>query len=372
VLSGLARPLRRSIGVMRRIAADPGAYLPDRGRPPTDRPTLGVIGFYGWGNYGDELFWQAFQEHLGGAMELRNLIGPAAQASGISLRRSVREVDAVLVGAGDLVIPWRTSRYWSPALLQRPVYVAGVGVPLWQDPTPDGIARLRSFFHHPSVELVAARDHESRDWIAEHLGPREPVRLTTDLACALTFPPAGPPPGPPILGINVRRRGGGFDDLAHVRALGERAGALGYRVRRIILATGGVRASDLEATARLGLDDTELVASDDLGEITQAIGECRIFATMKFHGVVAAAMQGVIPIALKPSTKTHNLLSEIGRPELLTTFQDPQLPALLDRDLAPMDPGLTERLRAPAVAFLAELRAAILARAAAGWGDLGR
>lgn len=368
VLTRVARPIRRSIGTALRIASDPAAYLPDPGRPPTDRPVVGVVGFYGWGNYGDELFWQAFREHLGGVMELRNLIGPEARSSGVSLRRAVRGVDVILVGAGDLVIPWRPSRYWSEALLQRPVFVAGVGVPLWQPATEAGIARLRGFFRHPAVQVVAARDRESVGWITDHLGPRVPVRLTTDLACGLSLPAVAPPPGPPIFGVNVRRRAQGLDDLSRVRELCARAAARGYRVRRIVLATGGVREADLEATAGLGLDDTELVSTDDLEAISRAIGECRVFATMKFHGVVAAAMQGVAPIALKGSTKTQNFLTEVGRPELLTSFDDPDLPSFADRELAPIAPEIPARLRSAAVAFLADLRTAILARAALGSG----
>ena len=372
MLARLARPIRRTFAGAVRVATDPAGYLPDRGRPPTDRPTVGVVGFYGWGNYGDELFWRAFQEHLGGAMELRNLLGPEAQASRESLRRAVRDVDVVLIGAGDLVIPWRASRYWSDALLQRPAFVAGVGVPLWQPATDAGVARLRRFFRHRAVRFVAARDAESARWIEGRLAPSVAVERSADLACAVTLPAAVPPAGQPIFGVNVRQRLDGVDDLSHVRALCERAAAQGYRIRRIVLATDGVRAADLAATARLGLDDTELVATDDLAAISRAVGECRVFATMKFHGVVAAAMYGVTPIALKRSTKTENLLRELGREELLASFDDPALPGLAERELAPIAHEARDRLRLDAVRFLGELRGAILAQAAAGWGQRAR
>ncbi len=368
VLDRVARPIRRLIAGAARVATDPAGYLPDRGRAPTDRPIVGVVGFYGWGNYGDELFWRAFEEQLGGAMELRNLIGPGAREGGASLRHAVRDVDVVLVGAGDLVIPWRASRYWNEALLQRPVFVAGVGVPLWQPATDAGVTRLRRFFRHPAVRLVAARDDESAGWMTHHLAPALAVRRTADLACAATLPAASPPDGQPIFGVNVRQRLDGVDDLSRVRELCERAASGGYRIRRIVLATGGVREADLEATARLELDDTELIATDDLDAISRAIGECRVFATMKFHGVVAAAMQGVTPIALKRSTKTENLLRELGREDLQSSFDDPDLPAYAERELPPIAPEAHEGLRTDATRFLGELRTAILAQAAIGWG----
>lgn len=371
VLRRLGRPIRRSIGLAVRAASDPIALLPDRGRPPSDHPVVGVAGFYGWGNYGDELFWQVFHRQLGGAMELRNLLGPDA-SDRQSLRRTVRDTDVVLVGAGDLAIPWRRSRYWDAALLQRPVYVAGIGVPLWRSPTERGVTALRQFFRHPAVQLVAARDRRSVDWIAEQLRPRVPIGLSPDLAWAADLPPVEPPTGPPIFGVAVRWRSDGIDDLSQVRLLCERAAASGYRVRRIVLATRGVRASDVEATARLGLDDTELVSTDDLDAISRAIGECRVFASMKFHGVIVAAMYGVTPISIKSSTKTSSFLTDVGRPELLSTFDDPALPTFAERKLPPIAEDIRRRLRADAMAFLGELRMALLARAARGSGPAAR
>jgi hypothetical protein len=363
----MTRPLRRTIGAAVRGASGNASAWLDRGRRPTHHPVVGVVGFYGWGNYGDELFWHVFREHLGDAMELRNIIGPEARARGIPLRRVVRDLDAVLLGGGDLVIPWRPSRYWNEALLHRPVFIAGVGVPLWQEPTELGVGRLRRFFRHPAVRLVAARDRRSGDWIAEQLAPPAGVRVVPDLACALTLPEATPPPGPPIFGVNVRNRADGIDDLGLVRELCDRAASRGYRIRRIVLGTGDVGSADMEATTRLGLDGTELVAGDDLEAISRAIGECRVFATMKFHGVVAATLYGRVPISLRRSTKTQNFLTTIARPELLSSIDDPALPAFAERDLAPVDPEVGVRLRHEARQFLDELRTEILAQAAAGW-----
>ena len=372
VFGRLVRPVRRSLCAAVRAASNPGSLLPDRGRHPTDRPTVGVAGFYGWGNYGDELFWLTFQEHLGPAMELRNLLGPGAGSRGLALRRAVRDTDAVLIGAGDLVIPWRRSRYWSATLLERPAFIAGVGVPSWGHEGDAGLAQLRHFFRDPAVRLVAARDRESADWIDARLGPDQAVAVTPDLACGLTLPSVEPPAGPPILGVNVRRRSTGGDDLTRVRELCERAAARGFRVRRIVLGTGNTRKGDLEAARGLGLEDTELIATDDLDAISRAIAECQVFATMKFHGVVAAVMSGVAPIALMPTSKTKRFLTELGRPELLSSYADPGLPALAERDLQPIAVDIRDRLRRDAVAFLGTLRAAILAQAAEGWRSSGR
>jgi polysaccharide pyruvyl transferase WcaK-like protein len=349
--------VRGARGIVRRVSRiDPLAWLPPPGRAPGERAVVGVVGFYGHGNYGDELFLEVFREHLGSEFELRPLLVPGGGSLADRLGAGTRGSHAIVIGGGDIVVPWSTgSRYWERAYLRRPVFIAGVGVPTWRAPMPHVVRRLAGFFGHPSVRFVATRDPESTSWIEANLHPRVPVGTAPDLVCALSLPPAAPPAGPPVFGVAVRSRSDP-DDLTHVRRLCDRAVELGYRVRRIVLATGRVRERDLEATARLGLEDTELVSSDDLDEISRAIGECTAFASMKFHGVVAATMYGVPTIALMPTAKTRNFLRGIDRLDLLSAYSDPDLPTLLRTDLAPIAAVTRDRLRTDAVAHLADLR----------------
>jgi polysaccharide pyruvyl transferase WcaK-like protein len=360
------RPGRIGRTIVRRLTRlDPLAYLPAPRLRAGDRPTVGLVGFYGHGNYGDELFLDVFREHLGPAFELDSLLDPLRHRSlPRRLGAGVRGSNAIVIGGGDLVIPWSIrSRYWDAAYLRRPVFVVGVGVPLWRQPVSDVVERLSEFFRHPSVRFVGTRDAESTAWVQEHLRPSAPVVTAPDLVCGMTLPPVDRPAGPPIFGVAVRSRREA-DDLTHVRRLCERATELGYRVRRIVLATGDVRRRDLEATARLDLPDTELVSSDDLAAISRAIGECTAMATMKFHGVVVATMYGVPAIAMMPTNKTRNFMRRIDRLDLLSAFNAPDLPAILRPDLAPIADHTRVELRGAAVAHLVELRERIQAASA--------
>jgi hypothetical protein len=345
---------------IRRVTSiDPLALLPPPRRAPGARTVVGLVGFYGFGNYGDELFREVYREHLGDAFELRSILDPARRSIGQRLGSGVRESDAIVIGGGDIVIPWSSaSRYWERSYLRRPVFVAGVGVPTWREPIPYSVRRLELFFGSPSVRFIGTRDPESSGWIEENLRPRVPVATAPDLVCGLTLPSAVRPPGQPIFGVAVRSRSEP-DDLSHVRALCERAMSLGYRVRRIVLATGNVRRRDLEATDGLGLPDTELISSDDLDVISRSIGECTAMASMKFHGVVVATMYGVPAIATMPTTKTRNFMRRIERQDLLSAYSSRDLPAFLTPDIAPIAHETRERLRADAVAHLADLRASI-------------
>jgi polysaccharide pyruvyl transferase WcaK-like protein len=369
VLPSPIRLIRRSASVVGRFLADPMSYQRDRGRASTDHPHVGLVGFYGWGNYGDELFLEALTSSLGPSVDIQPLVGPT-WARLPSLRRGVLGSDVVVIGGGDLLRPWATTRYFRPILLRRPVFVAGIGVPTWGGTNPEVVDSLRRFFRHRNLRGIAARDEGSAAWIRDNLDPKVPVRVTPDLVCSLDLPRVQRPAGPPIFGVAVRRRDTP-DDLTQVRRLCERAVSMGYRLRRIILATGRVRAHDIEATAGLGFEDTELISSDDLDEISQAIGECTVFATMKFHGVVVATMYGVTPIAMMPTAKTRNFIADVGRPDLLTQFAAEDLPDHLLPEMPPIAQSVRDRLRNGAAEYLRDLRADVLATAARGYDPTG-
>ncbi len=328
---------------------------------PGARPRVGLVGFFGFGNYGDELFCEVYQEHLGPWADLRVLHDrPARPYFTRPVLDAVGEVDAVVIGGGDLVIPWnRGPLYWNRDYLHRPVLIAGVGVPTREGVRdhPAIVGELADFFRHPNVRWISARDEESAAWIEEHLTPRVPVRRTADLVCALSLPPVAAPDD--ALGIVTRFRRGNDDDYSAVAALGRRAQQLGLEVRHLVLATGDTKQRDLDNAGNLDLPGKQLFASDDLTEISRAIGRCRVLASMKFHGSLVATMYGRPSIVLMPTAKNRRFYDRLGRPELVRQFRDPALPDLLDPLPAPIDPAVREELRADATATLAALRKAL-------------
>ena len=189
-----------------------------RQRPGSGAARVGIVGFYGPGNYGDELFLEVFREHLGAGMDLGVVFdSPTRPYFSRPVRDIVRDHDAIVIGGGDLLVPWGLAdRYWLPDYLRRPVHVIGVGVPTWRDEKPAVVAALSDYLRHRNVRSISARDEESAAWIREQLRPRVPVGMAADLVFALPLPEIERPVGPPILGITVRWREGG-DDYAAVR-----------------------------------------------------------------------------------------------------------------------------------------------------------
>ncbi len=328
------------------------------------RPRVGLVGFYGPGNYGDELFLEVFRQHLASHVDLDVVFDSSTRPYfHRPIRDAVREHDAIVIGGGDLLVPWGLGdRYWLTDYLRRPLHIVGVGVPTWRPASPNVVAQLGRFVRHGNVRSITARDEESAAWIREHLRPRVEVESAADLVFALDLPPVERPMGPPVLGINVRWREGN-DDYTAVRALAARGRELGYRLRTIVLSTGDVRTRDERAFDALAIEgpDVERVASDDLTTLTRAIGECAMLASHKFHGTVVATAYGIPAISMSTTDKNRNLLRRLGRPDLVCAFDDPTLPSRLVVEPSPPDPAVRAEMVQAATDALARLRARLTA-----------
>lgn len=324
------------------------------------KKVVGLVGYFGWGNYGDELFLEVYRQWLGDTVELR-VLHDVLQKPYFSrpIGEVLEGVDAIVIGGGDLVIPWTVSElYWRKEYLQLPVFIVGVGVPTWRGAAPHVIARMAAFFQHPNVRAINTRDQESRAWIERHLTPAAPVTHSADLVFGLELPrvPSG---SQPILGIVTRDRNGEPDDLTQVRRLCERARAAGYALRHIVLGTGVVGARDRARADDLQVEGKHTVASDDISDLTRAIAECSAIASMKFHGTVVAAAYGIPSLVLTASNKSRNFLRMIERPELATSLTDETLPDRFSPYMASIPIHTRHFLRRRAAETMAALKAHI-------------
>lgn len=346
----------RARGKARRVARRARLSLPGA------RPRVGLVGFFDFGNYGDELFVEVYREHLGPAMDLGVLYDrPAKPYFDRPVKQAVDAVDAIVIGGGDLVVPWSLSPlYWKREYLRRPVFISGVGVPERAEGKPhdDVVRSLRSFFQHPNVRYISARDEESCRWIEENLAPRVPVRRTADIVCSLTLPAVEP--ADDVLGVVTRYRPNNEDDYTQVAALARAAQERGMRVKHIVLATGDTGRRDVDNAGTLDVPGKEIVYSESLDDLSRAIGGCRMLASMKFHGSVVATMYGVPSVCMMPTAKNRRFFARIGRPELLAHFTDDDLVGYLDPLPERVDPEAVAAMRADATATLVGLRESIL------------
>ncbi|QKJ20356.1 polysaccharide pyruvyl transferase family protein [Microbacterium hominis] len=350
---------------------DPGATEElRRFRAGETRRPLGLVGFFGHGNYGDELFVDVFQQHLGSRFDIR--IIPDLEAKPYFSRPvedKVAEVDAIVMGGGDLVQRWSMDpRYFDPTYLRKPLYLAGVGVPVYQNSEkhqekPHIIHRLTRYFNNPNVRMIGMRDDFSADWVRTKLEPTAPVLSEPDIVCSLDLPAASKPAGAPILGIVTRqRRVDTPDDYSRLEELAEHAKSRGFRIRHIILGTGSVGKRDVANAPALNVSDKEVVYSEDLNDLSRAIGECTVLASMKFHGTVVATMYGIPSIVLVPTNKNRNFMARIGRSDLVASHDSDRLIEIFgERGPAPIAPEQVAMLRNRSTKFMEELRNRLVA-----------
>ncbi|OFI39653.1 hypothetical protein BIU82_00895 [Arthrobacter sp. SW1] len=287
---------------------------------------IGLVGFFGWGNYGDELFHRIWEQSLGQFHETRLLhekleapyfLRPATEVAS--------EVDAIVIGGGDLVIPNKISPlYWNRAWLAKPVYISGVGVPTWiKHEAPDVMERLRAFFQHPNVRYVSARDAESAEWIRRKLQPKVVVEQHADLAFGSMYPPARVFEKPTV-GISLRTHRADSDPtilLEACRTLQQE----GFDILNIVMGTGRTRAADLEVAKAFPLEGQQIFESEDIDDISSAIGGLSLLISNKFHGTVVATSYGVSSVVLSSTSKSRNIYKRLGRTPLLSSATDEHL-----------------------------------------------
>lgn len=341
--------------------------------PSGKKPVIGLAGFFGHGNYGDELFVSVYKEYLSDKFDLKFLADlPTKPYYSRPVEEVVEEVDAIIIGGGDIVQPWNIDpRYFSKAFLKKPVFVVGVGIPIRSGPNKNPnhvekdwiVQKLAGFFSHPSVRMVHARDPQSATWIREKLSPAVNVIEAPDIVCALSLPEAQKPVGAPILGIATRQRPNTNDDYSQINALANQQIERGWKIRHIILGTGSVGKRDALDAVDVTVPK-ELIYSESLEDLSRAIGECTALVSMKFHGSVVATMYGVPSTVLIPTNKNRNFMARIGRSDLLSKFDDP---SLCDRFATTPDPiapdsveMLRQRARSVMEALVAELSHSLL------------
>lgn len=301
---------------------------------------IGLVGFFGWGNYGDELFLELWQERLGRFHDV-GVVHDLPHEPYFS-RKAVdvaQEYDAFVIGGGDLVIPTKiSSLYWNSAWLSKPVFIAGVGVPTWmKNENADVIARMSRFFQHPNVRYVGARDDESAEWIRRRLQPSVPVASHADLVFSMDMPPARRYDRPTV-GVVVRQQRSGGADLSRVEAMCRQVADQGFDIVRIVLGNLSTGERDLE-TARAMEVPGEVLYSESTREMSANIGGLDVLISMKFHGTVVATAYGVPSIVLSSTSKSQNLYRRIDRLPLLSSLTDDRL----------MTKFAMTRLRVPAV-----------------------
>jgi exopolysaccharide biosynthesis predicted pyruvyltransferase EpsI len=307
----------------------------------SSRPTLGLAGFYGYGNYGDELFLDVWDKYLGYKYNLK-ILNDLEQKPFFSesFSESLESVDGILIGGGDILQPWNIdARYWNPDYLKKPVWIAGIGVPLRansnQSEKERVIAKMNRFISHPSVRCIHARDQVSFNWIKSRFGDTCKTFWSPDIVSSLRdthFVRTNQIHSPKKnLGVVVRSRKGkeSSDDFSYIERFIERSHSMGWHTTIITLATGRTLLPDLYSSLRLSVNcPVAYVFSNSISQLTSALMNQDALFSMKFHGTVAAMMAGIPSVVGVPTLKNREFTNQLSVKELCIGFESPKLAEL--------------------------------------------
>ena len=294
------------------------------------------MGFFGWGNYGDELMREVWQRQLPWPAEPMHdqLTSPYFSTSAAE---ALRPVDGVVIGGGDLVLARTVSPlYWNRVWLRRPCAVAGIGVALEQGEFRADIApRLRDFLTHDRVISVSTRDAASAHWLRDRAGVPG-VHCTADLAFAAALPPRPSradenltplAPGDRVA-LVVRKAMSEEIEVAVNRVL-TWAAARGATAEFLVAATSTEAAADRSAV-RNRWPDVRIRQESSVEAISAALTDYRVVASAKFHITLVCARLGVPTVALRTTNKTQQLAEQLQDPRAARVVRSEDDDRLLD------------------------------------------
>jgi polysaccharide pyruvyl transferase WcaK-like protein len=304
------------------------------------KQSICISGYYGPGNYGDELMRQTLAEHLSDyeLVNFRKDIHTQDIRTGINDRFD--ESVAVIIGGGDLLVPSHgLPRYWDQRLLHKPVFVYGVGVPKQCAESSQAIDFYRNFLNHPNVKLIVARDHQSADWIRNRLALDKEVACFPDIVWARSDKRI--PSQRKRIALITRSLGKTPIDYHNISEFCGNALNKGFSVQHIILGVGKIREDDLHESIRLPIQDADITIRSNISSLIREIAQCSAVASMKYHGCVTALMMKIPVISLLKHAKFQNLFENFGAGNLCCSYLDTDLPHkieyLLDQNKASGD-----------------------------------
>lgn len=276
---------------------------------------IGLVGYFGWGNYGDELFYKILNSTFNECRTV-SLIDHSTGLLLKDIESILQDIDAVIIGGGDLLIPWGETPYFNRILLKKPVFIIGIGVPLWGPADSAAINHYGEFLRDGNVKCVICRDKESSEWVVKTFGVQTDV--APDLVLAADFPPYARHQN--RVGFIVRDQKN--IDMANVANLGTYIDNLGYELFPIVLGTNATLRDDIESYAEI-LDAARPCVCNNTDTITRAIGSCKFVVSMKFHGIVAAYSMKIPFMALSGANKFSSFCAYTNNQEAYIPFDIP-------------------------------------------------
>lgn len=264
---------------------------------------IGLVGYFGYGNYGDELFLKIWRELFG--YENTQAIYPGDDLS---------DIDRIVIGGGDIIIPsLMNNNYFRDEFLKKDVFVYGAGAPIAGKDEPNEIKKFQKFFS--KVKYLSVRDEASQRWLAQR--DIESVAVEDMAWCYNNEIKLPKQPG--TIGVTIRQHPYFPMDLC-VRICMDLI-TKGHRLLLIPLQESLNQTRDLHLTLQEKLT-RRLVSSPcnitnyslDVDHKWSLLHQLDGYVTMAFHGALTSLVGGVPTIMLATGNKFIQLAKKTNCP----------------------------------------------------------
>lgn len=283
-----------------------------------------AVGYYGWDNFGDELFRAAVERNRellwGDDARVRSFVAPRALHQDLGPVGRITRIVETLLGAvwadtvalcgGSVLEDVRGTQRIRGRLQRRGQTIEALGVSLGPWRSPEARERVRAYIS--GMTRVVVRDAASQERFDDH------VVVGGDLA-ALYPMPVVPSAERTHLTICISRDSrASIEDIATL--LGSLLADVALPVKLLAL---NVRRSrgDLEWSRELRdrlthvHDDIEVIAFETLDQTIDVIARSRAVWSQRLHGVIVAYLCDVPVLALSHHQKITDFARDIGLPQ---------------------------------------------------------